>query len=117
MVFGARPLRTLWRSPCPASWPAVLGALLVSLILGVDKFEISFYNLGAVPTLPTVAWGTLRHGIEPELYALALWSTLPSSSSCSSSTSCSAPACCAWARPRTDAARLGDPVGIAVGSS
>ena len=28
-------------------------------------------NLGAVPTLPTVAWGTLRHGIEPELYALA----------------------------------------------
>jgi ABC-type spermidine/putrescine transport system permease subunit II len=24
-----------------------------------------------VPTLPTVAWGTLRHGIEPELYALA----------------------------------------------
>ena len=22
-------------------------------------------------TLPTIAWGTLRHGIEPELYALA----------------------------------------------
>jgi ABC-type spermidine/putrescine transport system permease subunit II len=27
--------------------------------------------MGAVPTLPTVARGTLRHGIEPELYALA----------------------------------------------
>ena len=24
-----------------------------------------------MPTLPTIAWGTLRHGIEPELYALA----------------------------------------------
>jgi hypothetical protein len=24
-----------------------------------------------VPTLPTVAWGALLHGIEPELHALA----------------------------------------------
>ena len=27
--------------------------------------------MAAIPTLPTIAWGTLRHGIEPELYALA----------------------------------------------
>ncbi|MCI0431540.1 MAG: hypothetical protein L0210_13500, partial [Rhodospirillales bacterium] len=44
---------------------------LVSFILAFNNLEISFYNLGAVPTLPTIAWGTLRHGIEPELYALA----------------------------------------------
>jgi ABC-type spermidine/putrescine transport system permease subunit II len=49
----------------------VLGAFLVAFILGFNNFEIFFYNLGAVPTLPTVAWGTLGHGIEPELYALA----------------------------------------------
>ena len=49
----------------------MFGAFLVAFILGFNNFEISFYNLGAVPTLPTVAWGTLRHGIEPELYALA----------------------------------------------
>lgn len=49
----------------------MLGAFLVAMILGFNNFEISFYNLGAVPTLPTVAWGTLRHGIKPELYALA----------------------------------------------
>jgi ABC-type spermidine/putrescine transport system permease subunit II len=55
----------------PNIWPAVPGAFLVSFILGFNDFEISFYNLGAVPTLPTVAWGTLRHGIEPELHALA----------------------------------------------
>lgn len=71
MVFGARPLRTFWEVTLPNIWPAVLGAFLVSFILGFNNFEISFYNLGAVPTLPTVAWGTLRHGIEPELYALA----------------------------------------------
>ena len=71
MVFGAKPLRTFWEVTLPSIWPAVLGAFLVSFILGFNNFEISFYNLGAVPTLPTVAWGTLRHGIEPELYALA----------------------------------------------
>ena len=36
-----------------------------------NNFEITFYNVAAIPTLPTIAWGTLRHGIEPELYALA----------------------------------------------
>ncbi len=49
----------------------MLGAFLVSFILGFNNFEITFYNVAAVPTLPTIAWGTLRHGIEPELYALA----------------------------------------------
>lgn len=71
MVFGAKPLRTFWEVTLPNTWPALLGAFLVSFILAFNNLEISFYNLGAVPTLPTIAWGTLRHGIEPELYALA----------------------------------------------
>jgi ABC-type spermidine/putrescine transport system permease subunit II len=71
MVFGARPLRCFWEIALPNIWPAVFGAFLVSFILAFNNLEISFYNLGAVPTLPTIAWGTLRHGIEPELYALA----------------------------------------------
>ena len=71
MVFGARPARCFFEITLPNVWPAVLGAFLVSFILAFNNLEISFYNLGAVPTLPTIAWGTLRHGIEPELYALA----------------------------------------------
>ncbi len=71
MVFGARPWRCFFEVMLPNVWPAVLGAFLVSFILAFNNFEISFYNLGAIPTLPTIAWGTLRHGIEPELYALA----------------------------------------------
>lgn len=71
MVFGARPARCFWEVTLPTIWPAVLGAFLVSFILAFNNLEISFYNLGAIPTLPTIAWGTLRHGIEPELYALA----------------------------------------------
>ncbi len=49
----------------------MLGTILISFILGFNNFEITFYNVAAVPTLPTIAWGALRHGIEPELYALA----------------------------------------------
>ncbi|MDA9982571.1 hypothetical protein N9H39_07520 [Gammaproteobacteria bacterium] len=70
-VFGARPLRCFFEVTLPNIWPAVLGAFLVSFILGFNNFEITFYNVAAVPTLPTIAWGTLRHGIEPELYAIA----------------------------------------------
>jgi ABC-type spermidine/putrescine transport system permease subunit II len=70
-VFGARPWRCFREVTLPNVWPAVLGAFLVSFILGFNNFEITFYNVAAVPTLPTIAWGTLRHGIEPELYALA----------------------------------------------
>jgi ABC-type spermidine/putrescine transport system permease subunit II len=64
-------LRTFWEVALPNIWPAILGAFLVSFILAFNNLQISFYNLGAIPTLPTIAWGTLRHGIEPELYALA----------------------------------------------
>lgn len=70
MVFGARPARCFWEVTLPTIWPSVLGAFLVSFILAFNNLEISFYNLGAIPTLPTIAWGTLRHGIEPELFAL-----------------------------------------------
>ncbi len=70
-VFGARPWRCFLEVTLPNVWPAILGAFLVSFILGFNNFEITFYNVAAVPTLPTIAWGTLRHGIESELYALA----------------------------------------------
>ena len=70
-VFGARPLRCFREVTFPNIWPAVLGAFIISFILGFNNFEITFYNVAAIPTLPTIAWGTLRHGIEPELYALA----------------------------------------------
>lgn len=71
MVFGARPGRCFWEVTLPNIWPALLGAFLVTFILAFNNLEISFYNLGATPTLPTLAWGTLRHGIEGELFALA----------------------------------------------
>ena len=71
MVFGARPLRCFLEITLPLIWPAMLGAFLISFILAFNNLEISFYNLGAIPTLPTIAWGSLRFGLGGELFALA----------------------------------------------
>ena len=71
MVFGARPLRCFWEITLPNIWPAMLGAFVISFILAFNNLEISFYNLGATQTLPSTAWGSLRHGLGPELPALA----------------------------------------------
>jgi ABC-type spermidine/putrescine transport system permease subunit II len=71
MVFGAGPLRCFLEITLPTIWPCLLGAFLISFILAFNNLEISFYNLGAIPTLPSVAWGSLRFGVGPELFALA----------------------------------------------
>ncbi|HEY7689672.1 MAG TPA: hypothetical protein VH835_13315 [Dongiaceae bacterium] len=71
MVFGAGPVRCFLEITLPIIWPCVFGAFLISFILAFNNLEISFYNLGAIPTLPAVAWGSLRNGLGPELFALA----------------------------------------------
>jgi ABC-type spermidine/putrescine transport system permease subunit II len=71
MVFGAGPVRCFLEVTLPTIWPCLLGAFLISFILAFNNLEISVYNLGAIPTLPSVAWGSLRFGLGPELFALA----------------------------------------------
>lgn len=71
MVFGASPTRTFFEVTLPLIWPGLLGAFIVTFIMAFNNLEISFYLLGATPTLPSVAWGALRYGVKPELYALA----------------------------------------------
>lgn len=70
MVFGAPPGRTFLEVTFPLIWPSVLGAGIVSFLLAFNNLEVTFYQVGAVPTLPTLAWGELRHGVSEELYAL-----------------------------------------------
>ena len=71
MVFGAGPVRTFTEVTLPTIWPSLFGAFLIAFILAFNNLEITFYNLGAIPTLPSVAWGSLRFGLGPELFALA----------------------------------------------
>jgi ABC-type spermidine/putrescine transport system permease subunit II len=70
-VFGATPFRTFFEVTLPLTRSGILAALITTFIIAFNNLEISFYLLGATPTLPSVAWGTLRFGIKPELYALA----------------------------------------------
>jgi ABC-type spermidine/putrescine transport system permease subunit II len=71
MVFGATPMRCFLEVTLPNIWPAMLGAFLMAFLISFNDLEISFYNLGAIPTLPTIAWGSLRYGLKPELLAMA----------------------------------------------
>ena len=45
------PARCFWEITLPTIWPSLLGAFLISFILAFNNLEISFYNLGAIPTL------------------------------------------------------------------
>jgi spermidine/putrescine transport system permease protein len=71
LVCGASPLRSFLEVMLPLTWSGILSSLIVAFVLALNGLDISFYLLGATPTMPAVAWGALRYGIKPELYALS----------------------------------------------
>ncbi len=71
IVCGATPLRAFREVMLPLTWSGILGSLIVAFVLALNGLDISFYLLGATPTMPSVAWGALRYGVKPELYALS----------------------------------------------
>jgi ABC-type spermidine/putrescine transport system permease subunit II len=70
IVCGATPVRAFFEVMLPLTWSGILGSLIVAFVLSLNGLDISFYLLGATPTMPSVAWGALRYGVKPELYAL-----------------------------------------------
>lgn len=71
IVCGATPIRAFIEVMLPLTWSGILGSLIVAFVLSLNGLDISFYLLGATPTMPSVAWGALRYGVKPELYALS----------------------------------------------
>lgn len=71
VVCGASPVRSFLEIMLPITWPAIMGSLITAFVLSLNGLDISFYLLGATPTMPSVAWGALRYGVKPELYALS----------------------------------------------
>jgi ABC-type spermidine/putrescine transport system permease subunit II len=71
IVCGATPLRSFVEVMLPMTWPGIMGSLITAFVLSLNGLDISFYLLGATPTMPSVAWGALRYGVKPELYALS----------------------------------------------
>jgi ABC-type spermidine/putrescine transport system permease subunit II len=71
LVCGASPVRSFFEVMLPLTWSGILSSLIVSFVLALNGLDISFYLLGATPTMPAVAWGALRYGVKPVLYALS----------------------------------------------
>lgn len=71
IVCGATPFRAFVEVMLPLTWSGIMGSLIVAFVLALNGLDISFYLLGATPTMPSVAWGALRYGVKPELYALS----------------------------------------------
>lgn len=71
VVCGATPIRSFVEVMLPITWPGIMGSLITAFVLSLNGLDISFYLLGATPTMPSVAWGALRYGVKPELYALS----------------------------------------------
>lgn len=71
IVCGATPIRAFIEVMLPLTWSGISGSLIVAFVLSLNGLDISFYLLGATPTMPSVAWGALRYGVKPELYALS----------------------------------------------
>jgi ABC-type spermidine/putrescine transport system permease subunit II len=71
VVCGASPIRAFFEVMLPLTWSGILSSLVVAFVLSLNGLDISFYLLGATPTMPSVAWGALRYGVKPELYALS----------------------------------------------
>jgi ABC-type spermidine/putrescine transport system permease subunit II len=71
IVCGASPVRSFFEVMLPLTWSGILSSLICAFVLSLNGLDISFYLLGATPTMPSVAWGALRYGVKPELYALS----------------------------------------------
>lgn len=71
IVCGATPFRAFIEVMLPLTWSGIMGSLIVAFVLALNGLDISFYLLGATPNMPSVAWGALRYGVKPELYALS----------------------------------------------
>jgi ABC-type spermidine/putrescine transport system permease subunit II len=70
-VLGATPPRVFLEITLPTIWPSLVGGFLATFLLAFNNLDISFYNLGAIPVLPTLSWGSLRYGLKPELFGLS----------------------------------------------
>lgn len=69
--LGAGFLTVIRTITLPIIKPAILAAALISFTLSFDDVVVAFFTTGVDNTLPMLLWGLLRHGITPEVNALA----------------------------------------------
>lgn len=68
--LGAGPFTVFRTVTLPLIRPTLFGAALIAMSLSLDDFIITFFLIGGGNTLPTLVWGMLRTGIDPQVNAL-----------------------------------------------
>jgi spermidine/putrescine transport system permease protein len=68
----ANEIRTFTRVTLPLLWPGILSGMMLSFIISLDTFTITYFVAGAgATTLPVYIFGMIRIGITPEVNAIS----------------------------------------------
>nr|VFJ89541.1 MAG: ABC-type spermidine/putrescine transport system, permease component I [Candidatus Kentron sp. LFY] len=70
-VHGAKFMLRLTGVTLPLVWPGLVGTWIICFLIAFNDNGITGYAVGAEPTLPTMIWGSLRYGLDGELWSLA----------------------------------------------
>ena len=69
--LGASPRQAIRHIVLPLISPAILAGALISVTLSIDEFVITWFTVGAQPTLPTYIYTRIKFGVTPEVNAVA----------------------------------------------
>jgi ABC-type spermidine/putrescine transport system permease subunit II len=69
--LGASPRQAIRHIVLPLIAPAILAGALISVTLSIDEFVITWFTVGAQPTLPTYIYTQIKFGVTPEVNAVA----------------------------------------------
>ena len=69
--LGANGAATLRHVILPLISPAIVAGALLSVTLSIDEFVITYFTVGAQPTLPLYIYTSIKLGVTPEVNAVA----------------------------------------------
>lgn len=69
--LGASPRRAIRHIVLPLISPAIMAGALICVTLSIDEFVVTWFTIGAQPTLPTYIYTQVKFGVTPEVNAVA----------------------------------------------
>lgn len=69
--LGASPRQAIRHIVLPLISPAILAGALITVTLSIDEFVVTWFTIGAQPTVPTYIYTQVKFGVTPEVNAVA----------------------------------------------
>jgi spermidine/putrescine transport system permease protein len=69
--LGAPPMLRFRRVVLPLLWPVLFAATLMSFVLVVDEFPITFFTIGSGSTIPMLLLSRLKSTVDPTMNVIA----------------------------------------------